>query len=774
MGTPGNRAGKILRQEDASGYQEFSYGKLGEITENIRTFVLPNETGTYTFAMNFSYDSWNRILTMTYPDEEKVDYKYNVGGLLSSVKGFKGNAIYPYIDSIHYNKFEAKTGIYYGNGTYANYDYDILQRLEHLTSYTSGGEPMQDIYYTFDGVNNITQIVNGAGTLLNGLGGNYESNYTYDNLYRLTDAEGFWDNGTSLAFNLSMEYAQDGRILSKTQTAMQLLNGSQTSISYENTYKYASSQPHTLSLISDSGVVNQNFAWDANGNLVSHVNNNQFGTRKLCWDEENRLMGVTDKQFISYYMYDAGGERTYKLTGAFKNMIINGQQYNYNLMNNATLYTSPYLVATSKGYTKHYYAGNERIVSKIGCGGLSKIDVPFTDLNLINEKISANYSVLGRTIYVCLGKKCEIISDNLKELYNYKENQCEKEGDLYYYHPDHLGSGTWITYADGEAIQHLHYLPFGEEQIDQRLTSFNSRYTFSAKEKDIETNYSYFGARYYDSNLSIWLSVDPMSDKYPNMTPYAYCANNPVILVDPDGEKPRPYGLLNFYGLAIYGNSRLGEAQTIGSYNVVPFYNNAGSLLGYNAGRWISDAAGKKTYRTEYQMGPNDLTDFKSNVKFYEACANLIYCAGEPDWNTVAYGDMMSRGDFSGAMGALRNAWTNALNSPDFWLKAAFSLAMGALELQTNIILSGASRGKGNFGLGSATATEANIAGVKWVGKGFRISSDVKALISADGTRQYRFPTYKPNQGKIQANFESRSNKSGKWTNNGHLDIFDN
>ena len=70
-----------------------------------------------------------------------------------------------------------------------------------------------------------------------------------------------------------------------------------------------------------------------------------------------------------------------------------------------------------------------------------------------------------------------------------------------------LGSGTWITYTDGEAIQHLHYLPYGEEQIDQRLTSFNSRYTFSAKEKDIETGYSYFGARYYTSDLSIWLSV---------------------------------------------------------------------------------------------------------------------------------------------------------------------------------------------------------------------------------------------------------------------------
>ena len=61
-------------------------------------------------------------------------------------------------------------------------------------------------------------------------------------------------------------------------------------------------------------------------------------------------------------------------------------------------------------------------------------------------------------------------------------------------------------------------------------------YTFSAKEKDSETSLSYFGARYYTSDLSIWLSVDPMAAKYPSLSPYVYCANNPVKLVDPNGE----------------------------------------------------------------------------------------------------------------------------------------------------------------------------------------------------------------------------------------------
>ena len=60
--------------------------------------------------------------------------------------------------------------------------------------------------------------------------------------------------------------------------------------------------------------------------------------------------------------------------------------------------------------------------------------------------------------------------------------------------------------------------------------------SFTGKERDYETGYGYFGARYMDYELmAMWLSVDPMSDKYPGISPYAYCAWNPVKLVDPDG-----------------------------------------------------------------------------------------------------------------------------------------------------------------------------------------------------------------------------------------------
>ena len=60
--------------EDASGWQSFKYGKMGEVIENNRTFVLPKEDSAYSFKMTYEYDSWNRIQKMTYPDGEVVYY----------------------------------------------------------------------------------------------------------------------------------------------------------------------------------------------------------------------------------------------------------------------------------------------------------------------------------------------------------------------------------------------------------------------------------------------------------------------------------------------------------------------------------------------------------------------------------------------------------------------------------------------------------------------------------------------------------------------------
>ncbi|MBQ7551163.1 MAG: RHS repeat-associated core domain-containing protein, partial [Bacteroidales bacterium] len=103
----------------------------------------------------------------------------------------------------------------------------------------------------------------------------------------------------------------------------------------------------------------------------------------------------------------------------------------------------------------------------------------------------------------------------------------------------HLGSASWVTDTAGHGYEHFQYNAWGGPFITQRITGgdYQSRYTFSGKERDEETGFSYFGSRYYNSSLSIWLSVDPMADMYPSTSPYTYCANNPVRLVDADGRE---------------------------------------------------------------------------------------------------------------------------------------------------------------------------------------------------------------------------------------------
>jgi len=109
------------------------------------------------------------------------------------------------------------------------------------------------------------------------------------------------------------------------------------------------------------------------------------------------------------------------------------------------------------------------------------------------------------------------------------------------------GSGNACTERSRRVNKYLAYMPpdsyrDGESFIDQRgADGHDIRFKFTGKERDSETGFDYFGARYYSSDLSVWLSVDPLASKYPSMSSYMYTAGNPIMLVDPDGMAPRPF-----------------------------------------------------------------------------------------------------------------------------------------------------------------------------------------------------------------------------------------
>ena len=101
---------------------------------------------------------------------------------------------------------------------------------------------------------------------------------------------------------------------------------------------------------------------------------------------------------------------------------------------------------------------------------------------------------------------------------------------------------------------------------------YATRYKFNGKELDPETGYYYYGARYYDPVVSRWLSVDPLAEKYPGLSPYNYTANNPVMLVDPDG---RDWIKNNKTGKYVWKNDVTSQKNTPEGWSYIGKEDNA-------------------------------------------------------------------------------------------------------------------------------------------------------------------------------------------------------
>ena len=331
----------------------------------------------------------------------------------------------------------------------------------------------------------------------------------------------------------------------------------------------------------DNGFVT-NYWYDANGNLV-YVNTSRTkkdgmtdekaAERKLKWDEENRLLASDDNGFVTNYWYDADGERTVKTSGESDQVYVNSE-FAGGRTNTAkfSLYVSPYLVANQGGrYTKHIYIGSQRVVSKIGdfdsygsdprrieyagseTDGLSVdykskyaaqqqvikdhytfFDVPYNGTDNNNYADGEGFCCNDGTLEAAQAKamrkaQSRAVAKSFKDPDNYENLQ-------FFYHPDHLGSSGFITNLDGEIVQHIEYVPFGEVFIEERNSVWNTPYLFNAKEFDEETGLYYYGARYYEPRLSIWLGTDPKQDKYPNIHSYCFSLNNPIKIIDPNGQ----------------------------------------------------------------------------------------------------------------------------------------------------------------------------------------------------------------------------------------------
>jgi RHS repeat-associated protein len=119
---------------------------------------------------------------------------------------------------------------------------------------------------------------------------------------------------------------------------------------------------------------------------------------------------------------------------------------------------------------------------------------------------------------------------------NATNNAC----DINYFITDHLGSTRVIVDANGTVKAQYNYYPFGKQWEDVNLMANTNRYTFSGKEKQTVRDLGWldFMARMYsNSEIPIFTTQDPLSEKYYSLSPYMYCAGNPLRYVDPTGMK---------------------------------------------------------------------------------------------------------------------------------------------------------------------------------------------------------------------------------------------
>jgi len=123
------------------------------------------------------------------------------------------------------------------------------------------------------------------------------------------------------------------------------------------------------------------------------------------------------------------------------------------------------------------------------------------------------------------------------------------------------------TNNTADVVTAQHYYPFGIVMSSYKASGYDYKFSFNGKEKDNETygegNAYDFGARIYDSRLGKWLSVDPLVAKYPYVSPYSFCANNPIIYIDPDGKKVVLVGDQEFV------NKTFAQLQTLTSNQLV-------------------------------------------------------------------------------------------------------------------------------------------------------------------------------------------------------------
>lgn len=544
---------QIVKKIDNSGEHYYQYGKLGEIVSE--TIKLKQQTGTidqqqyHEATFSYKHNYLGQMEEITYPSGEIVKYSYTNGGNVCQVTGkmkFEASDhTFKYVNNITYDKKDRRTSIEYGNGVKSLYEYDEARGwLTRLVTTDRLDRKIQNIEYRFDVTGNVISYTNDCDTF------NTTQEYQYDVLGQLIEV-----NGKSICnkYSSGPEYVADytqtwkfdniGRVEKKTSNAVCPLKNDLGGdlLSYSFDYTYIEGKANQV-----GSCTGRYYAYDANGNMTIEQN------VPIETETTGYIATVTQVKDDAYYVDQAWGVENDKQTAVSG---ISRRIFEYNCKNEMIVSKD------SNYYTKYIYNQEGQRTSKYSSLGES---LYFNEYASWTKRSGDSGNPDGRdAMHIYINGQRIVTKQNSATRYELSD-QINKQ---YWYHTNHIGNVDVITERDGNQFERFEYTPYGETWIHHDSLYLNNsnlgifgdsidiKYRFTGKEKDEETGYTYFGARYLDSKRGIWTQTDPALgdyiptagttlDKLPGMGGiynlvnsqlYHYAGNNPVKYTDPDG-----------------------------------------------------------------------------------------------------------------------------------------------------------------------------------------------------------------------------------------------
>lgn len=488
------------------------------------------------YPLTARFDALNRPIAVTTPDGSITRRTYNQRSLLQAIEvqaNWDATAI-GVVDDIRYDAKAQRTLARYRNGAVIRHSYDpdtfrlIRTRTtrrpagprplphrngragpsHHRAARPGAGKRLQDLRYAYDPIGNVTRIEDRAQQTIffaNQVA-SPEASYTYDATYRLIEATGRehrsdlrsprpghedielaseplpGDGQAMRGYRESYQYNAAGNL----ERLVHRASGGDWTRMYH--YDQAGSAPASNRVTSVStGQDRAHYGYDHNGNITEapHLST-------LSWDWRDRLRATAKRGGhrgpVTYYQYDTAGPRARKVTDS------------------------------DRGHRRC-----ERLYLE-GCE--------------IYREFSPDGEVILDRHELQVADGAQVLCRIQTTIRHPKRPPGSLPERLHRYQLDnHLGSSCVEIDKHAAVITYEEYYPWGGSSWRagrSRAETSLKRYRFSGKERDDETGFYYFGARYYLPWLGRWASPDP-SGLADGTDVYAYARDNPVCLVDPAG-----------------------------------------------------------------------------------------------------------------------------------------------------------------------------------------------------------------------------------------------